>query len=142
LTREFCFARLHFGLRVVILALSYRPIVRGVLKNERSRAATDTPCGCTRRFRRSFPRRVRSEATQAFDQNTHAQEDQTRRRYPGRIHLRIGANVDELDHGALIAGPTSLCGLVAVTGTTPIGAAIVLLLHVTSNFQRESSAPA
>jgi hypothetical protein len=43
---------------------------------------------------------------------------------------------DELDHGALIAGPTSLCGLVAVTGTTPVGAAIVLLLHVTSNFQK------
>jgi hypothetical protein len=77
----------------VIVALSYRPIIRGVLKNERLRAATDTPCGCTRRFRRSFPRRVRSEATQASDEKTHAQEDQTRRRYPGRIHLRIGANV-------------------------------------------------
>jgi hypothetical protein len=49
---------------------------------------------------------------------------------------------DELEHVALIAGPTSRCGLVAVTGTAPTRAAIVLLLHVTSNSQRESSAPA
>jgi hypothetical protein len=49
---------------------------------------------------------------------------------------------DELEHVALIAGPTSRCGLVAVTGTPPTRAAIVLLLHVISNFSRESSAPA
>jgi hypothetical protein len=40
---------------------------------------------------------------------------------------------DELEHVALIAGPTSRCGLVAVTGTPPTRAATVLLLHVTSN---------
>jgi hypothetical protein len=41
---------------------------------------------------------------------------------------------DELEHVALIAGPTSRCGLVAVTGTPPTRAAMVLLLHVNSNF--------
>jgi hypothetical protein len=41
---------------------------------------------------------------------------------------------DELKHVALIAGTTSRCGLVAGTGTAPTRAAIVLLLHVTSNF--------
>jgi len=36
---------------------------------------------------------------------------------------------DEVDHGALIVGPTGLCGLVAVSGTPPNGAAIVVLRH-------------
>jgi len=36
---------------------------------------------------------------------------------------------DKVDHGALIAGPTGLCGLVAVSGTPPNGAATVVLLH-------------
>jgi len=40
---------------------------------------------------------------------------------------------DELEHVALITGPTSRCALVAVTGTAPTRAATVLLLHVTSN---------
>jgi len=48
---------------------------------------------------------------------------------------------DELEHVALIAGPTSRCGLVAVTGTPPTRAAIVLLLHVISNFQGKARHP-
>src|SRR6476620_11822415 len=40
---------------------------------------------------------------------------------------------DELEHVALITGPTSRCALVAVAATAPTRAAIVLLLHVTSN---------
>src|SRR6476620_12107383 len=51
---------------------------------------------------------------------------------PGGSTAESVPPTDELEHVALITGPTS-CGLVAVTGTAPTRAATVLLLHVTSN---------
>ncbi len=48
---------------------------------------------------------------------------------PGGSSSESVPTSDELDHGALIADPTRFYGPVAVTGTPPGRAAIVLLLH-------------
>src|SRR5262249_8040156 len=52
------FASRHIG--------SWPPIIGGVLKHRRPRVASDIPCGCARRFPRSFPARVWCVATQVF----------------------------------------------------------------------------
>jgi hypothetical protein len=91
LTREFCFLRLYFGLR------GHSRIALPTDHWWRQQPAVETRHRHTLRMYSTVSSVIsansRSEATQAFDQKTRAQQDQTRRRYPGRIHRRIGATV-------------------------------------------------
>ena len=82
----------------------------GVVNNERPRAATDTPCGCTRRFlidsrEWSGLKQLECSTKKLMLSKTKLGED-----IPGRSSSESVPTSDELDHGALIADPTRFYG--------------------------------